>query len=79
MSRISKKKFWETLKKEPEPDPSIFDMEFEDWVTGYKRFRKQQDAQNAMHEHILENTLSTPLSEYEAVEKIGKKRRKRKC
>lgn len=79
MSRISKKKFWEALKKEPQLKPSIFDMQMEDWLTGYKRFRKQQDALNAINEHIVENTLSTPLSEYEAIENIGKRRRRKKC
>ena len=40
----------------------------EEWLRGYKRWKK----------HMEENTLSTPLSEYEAIENIGKKRRRRK-
>ena len=40
----------------------------EEWLRGYKRWKK----------HMEEHTLSTPLSEYEAIENIGKKRRRRK-
>jgi len=57
MSQVSKKKFWETLKKEPEPAHSLFDMQFEDWLTGYKRFRKQQEQEEEMSNKILKEHL----------------------
>lgn len=48
----------------------IFDMfknppTQEEWLKGY-------------HKWVQDNTLSTPLSEYEAIEQIGKKKRRRK-
>jgi hypothetical protein len=36
-----------------------------EWLKGY-------------HKWVQEHTLSTPLSEYEAIEKTGKKKRRRK-
>ena len=77
MSRVSKKKFWEALKREPDPEHSIFDMfrnppSQEEWLKGYKRWQEQTK------KYIEEHTLSTPLSEYEAIEKATK-RRKKKC
>lgn len=57
MSRISKRKLWKVLKKEPEREPTIFKMQFEDWVKGYKRFRKQEEQQLAMAEKLCEEQL----------------------
>ena len=76
MSQISKKKLIRVLKgdlEEPVTKQSLLDqlskpMTQEEWLRGYKRWKK----------HIEEHTLSTPLSEYEAIENIGKKRRRRK-
>ena len=50
MSRISKKKFWEALKKEPDKEHAIFEIfkqpiTQEEWLRGYKQWKKQQ--QNA--------------------------------
>ena len=76
MSQISKKKLIRVLKgdlEEPVTKQSLLDqlskpVTQEEWLRGYKRWKK----------HIEEHTLSTPLSEYEAIENIGKKRRRRK-
>ena len=76
MSRISKKNLIKVLKgdlEEPVTKQSLLDqlskpVTQEEWLKGYKRWKK----------HMEENTLSTPLSEYEATENIGKKRRRRK-
>jgi len=76
MSQISKKKLIRVLKgelEEPVTKQSLLDqlakpVTQEEWLRGYKRWKK----------HMEENTLSTPLSEYEAIENIGKKRRRRK-
>ena len=76
MSQISKKKLIRVLKgdlEEPMTKQSLLDrlskpVTQEEWLRGYKRWKK----------HIEEHTLSTPLSEYEAIENIGKKRRRRK-
>ena len=76
MSQISKKKLIRVLKgdlEEPVTKQSLLDqlskpVTQEEWLKGYKRWKK----------HMEENTLSTPLSEYEAIENIGKKRRRRK-
>ena len=74
MSRISKRKLLKALKgdlKVPAMSKSrIFDMfknppTQEEWLKGY-------------HKWVQDNTLSTPLSEYEAIEQIGKKKRRRK-
>ena len=75
MSRISKKKLIRVLKgdlEEPVTRQSLLDqlakpVTQEEWLRGYKRWKK----------HMEENTLSTPLSEYEAIENIGKKRRRK--
>ena len=76
MSQISKKKLIRVLKgdlEEPMTKQSLLaqlskPVTQEEWLKGYKRWKK----------HMEENTLSTPLSEYEAIENIGKKRRRRK-
>jgi hypothetical protein len=76
MSQISKKKLIRVLKgdlEEPMTKQSLLDqlskpVTQEEWLRGYKRWKK----------HMEEHTLSTPLSEYEAIENIGKKRRRRK-
>ena len=74
MSRISKKKLIKALKGEfEEPTMSkaqIFDMfenppTQEEWLKGYKKWVEDQ-------------TLSTPLAVYEAIENIGKKKRRKK-
>ena len=39
-----------------------------EWLKGYNRWKKQME----------DNTLSTPLAEYEFVENLGKKKRRRK-
>jgi len=75
MSQISKKKLIRVLKgdlEEPVTRQSLLDqlakpVTQEEWLRGYKRWKK----------HMEENTLSTPLSEYEAIENIGKKRRRK--
>jgi hypothetical protein len=75
MSQISKKKLIRVLKgdlEEPVTKQSLLDqlakpVTQEEWLRGYKRWKK----------HMEENTLSTPLSEYEAIENIGKKRRRK--
>ena len=76
MSQISKKKLIRVLKgdlEEPMTKQSLLDqlskpVTQEEWLRGYKHWKK----------HMEENTLSSPLSEYEAIENIGKKRRRRK-
>ena len=73
MSRISKRKLMKALKGEFEIKPSkddIFDRfknppTQEEWLKGYKKW-------------VEEQTLSTPLSVYEAIEKMGKKIRRKK-
>jgi|TARA_R110000796_G_scaffold165668_1_gene282459 hypothetical protein len=77
MLRISKKKLIKVLKGELD-EPAISKQTLlnqlakpvtqEEWLKGYKRWKK----------HIEEHTISTPLSEYEAIENIGKKRKRRK-
>ena len=78
MSRISKKKLIKALKGEFEKPAWTQETlsEFlarphtqKEWIRGYKKWKKEME----------ENTLSTPLSEYEAIENIGKKRRRKKC
>jgi hypothetical protein len=73
MSRISKKKLIKALKGDLEvkmTKDDIFDMfknppTQEEWLKGYKRWVEQ-------------HTLSTPPEVYEAIENIGKKKRRRK-
>ena len=73
MSQISKKKLIKVLKgdievrlsKESLLDQLAKPVTQEEWLKGY-------------HKWVQENTLSSPLSEYEAIENIGKKRRRRK-
>ena len=74
MSRISKRKLMKALKGELEVRPTeneIFDRfknppTQEEWLKGY-------------HKWVQEHTLSTPLSEYEAMAMaVGKKKRRRK-
>jgi len=73
MSRISKKKLIKVLKGDLEvkmTKSDIFDMfknppTQEQWLKGYKRWVEQ-------------HTLSTPLEVYEAIENVGKKKRRKK-
>ena len=73
MSRISKKKLIKALKGDREvkmTKSDIFDMfknppTQEEWLKGYKRWVEQ-------------HTLSTPPEVYEAIENIGKKKRRKK-
>ena len=74
MSRISKRKLIKVLKgeyEEPTYNKKTLLEELakpitqEEWLRGY-------------HKWVKEHTLSTPLSEYEAIENIGKKKRRRK-
>ena len=73
MSRISKKKLIKALKGDLEvkmTKADIFDMfknppTQEQWLKGYKRWVEQ-------------HTLSTPLEVYEAIENVGKKKRRKK-
>jgi len=73
MSRISKRKLIKVLKGELEEKvtkQSLLDqlarpVTQKEWLKGY-------------HKWVQEHTLSTPLSEYEAIEKTGKKKRRRK-
>ena len=73
MSQISKKKLIRVLKgdlEEPMTKQSLLDqlakpVTQEQWLKGY-------------HKWVEEHTLSSSLSEYEAIENIGKKRKRRK-
>ena len=73
MSRISKRKLIKALKGEYEEKitkSDMFDMfrnppTQEEWLRGYKKW-------------VEEQTLSTPLSVYEAIENAGNKKRRRK-
>ena len=73
MSRISKKNLIKALKGDLEvkmTKSDIFDMfknppTQEEWLKGYKRWVEQ-------------HTLSTPPEVYEAIENIGKKKRRKK-
>ena len=73
MSRISKKKLIKVLKgelEEPVTKESLLDqmarpVTQEQWLKGYKRWVEQ-------------HTTSTPPEVYEAIENIGKKKRRRK-
>ena len=73
MSQISKKKLIKVLKgelEEPITKQSLLDqlakpVTQEQWLKGY-------------HKWVEEHTLSSSLSEYEAIENIGKKHRRRK-
>ena len=73
MSRISKRKLIKVLKGELEEKvtkQSLLDqlarpVTQKEWLKGY-------------HKWVQEHTLSTPLSEYEAIENTGKKKRRRK-
>jgi hypothetical protein len=73
MSRISKRKLLKALKGDFEHKTTrsgIFDLfknppSQEQWLKGYHRW-------------VQEHTLSSPLSEYEAIENMGEKKRRRK-
>jgi len=73
MSRISKKRLIKALKGDLEvklTKSNIFDMfknppTQEQWLKGYKRWVEQ-------------HTLSTPPEVYEAIENVGKKKRRKK-
>ena len=74
MPRISKRKLIKVLKGEYEEPAyskeSLLDhmakpVTQEEWLKGYKKWVEQ-------------HTLSTPPEVYEAIEKIGKKKRRRK-
>ena len=73
MSRISKRKLIKVLKGDLEVKMAKSDIferfknppTQEEWLKGYKRWVEQ-------------HTLSTPLEVYEAIENIGKKKRRRK-
>jgi hypothetical protein len=73
MSRISKKKLIKALKGDLEvkmTKDNIFDMfknppTQEEWLKGYKKWVEDQ-------------TLSTPLDVYEAIENVGKRKRRKK-
>ena len=73
MSQISKKKLIKVLKgdievrlsKESLLEQLANPVTQEEWLKGY-------------HKWVQEHTLSSSLSEYEAIENIGKKRRRRK-
>ena len=73
MSQISKKKLIKVLKgdievrlsKESLLEQLANPVTQEEWLKGY-------------HKWVQEHTLSSSLSEYETIENIGKKRRRRK-
>ena len=73
MSRISKRKLIKVLQgdlEEPITKESLLDrmakpVTQEEWLRGYKKWVEQ-------------HTLSTPPEVYEAIERMGKKKRKRK-
>ena len=74
MPKISKKKLLKVLKGEFKgtamTKSRMFDIfknppTQEEWLRGY-------------HKWVQEHTLSTPLSEYETIENIGKRKRRRK-
>ena len=51
MSRISKKKFWEALKKQTDKEHAIFEIfkkpiTQEEWLRGYRQWKKQQQNAN---------------------------------
>ena len=51
MSRISKQKFWQALKKEPDKAHELFEIfrnpiTQEEWLRGYKQWKKQQQNVN---------------------------------
>ena len=51
MSRISKQKFWQALKKEPDKEHGLFEIfknpiTQEEWLKGYKQWKKQQQNVN---------------------------------
>ena len=73
MSRISKRKLIKVLKGDlevPVSKQSLLDqmakpVTQEEWIKGYKKW-------------VEERTLSTPPEVYEAIENLGKKKRRRK-
>jgi len=73
MTKISKKKLIKVLKgdfEEPVTKQSLLDqlakpVTQEEWLKGYKRWVEQ-------------HTLSTPPEVYEAIENVGKKKRRKK-
>jgi len=73
MTKISKRKLIKVLQgdlEEPITKESLLDrmakpVTQEDWLRGYKKWVEQ-------------HTLSTPPEVYEAIERMGKKKRKRK-
>jgi hypothetical protein len=73
MTKISKRKLVKVLQgdlEEPITKESLLDrmakpVTQEDWLRGYKKWVEQ-------------HTLSTPPEVYEAIERMGKKKRKRK-
>jgi hypothetical protein len=75
--KISKRKLIKALKGEFEEPTWTREtlseflarpMSQEEWLKGYNKWKKQME----------DNTLSTPLAEYEFVENLGKKKRRRK-
>jgi len=73
MSRISKRKLIKVLKGDlevPVSKQSLLDqmakpVTQEEWIKGYKKW-------------VEDRTLSTPPEVYEAIENLGKKKRRRK-
>ena len=72
MSRISKKKLIKALKGEFEHK-----MTKEDIFEQFKNPPTQEEWLKGYHDWVARHTLSTPLEEYEAIENIGKRRRKK--
>ena len=73
MSRISKRKLMKALKGEFEEKNTRSRL----WEM-FKKPTTQEEWLKGYHKWVQEHTLSTPLSEYEAIEKIGKRTRRRK-
>jgi len=72
MSRISKRKLIKALKGDLEVK-----MTKEDIFEQFKNPPTQKEWLKGYHDWVARHTLSTPLEEYEAIEHIGKRRRKK--
>jgi hypothetical protein len=72
MSRISKRKLIKALKGEYEHK-----MTKDDILEQFKNPPTQEQWLKGYRDWVARHTLSTPLEEYEAIEKIGKRRHKK--
>ena len=72
MSRISKRKWIKALQGDFEVK-----MTKEDICDQFKNPPTQEEWLKGYHDWVARHTTSTPLEEYEAIENIGKRRRKK--